>query len=72
MKRWLTKTPQQVRGGEAQSADYEHPYPDDDVDAALGDGTDAALSLAATSAKQGVEAEGEARHAYEREQETEG
>ena len=56
---------------EAQSADDQHPYTGDDVDAALGDGADAALLPSAT-AQQGVEAEGEAGHACEREQEAEG
>jgi hypothetical protein len=73
LRYWSAKIPQQVCGGEAQSADYDHPYPCDDVDAALWDRADtAAPSLAAATAQQGVEAEGETRHAHEREQETEG
>jgi hypothetical protein len=68
----LETRPEEVDAcGEAQSADDQHPYTGDDVDAALGDGADAAFLPSAT-AQQGVEAEGEAGHACEREQEAEG
>jgi hypothetical protein len=65
-------TPEQVgSGGEAQCADDDHPYPGDDVDAALGDGADPPF-LTPAPAQQGVSAEGEACHAGEREQQAEG
>jgi hypothetical protein len=42
-----------LSGGEAQSADDDHPYPSDDVDAALGEGADPAFLILAP-AQQGV------------------
>ena len=68
----LAEIPKQVgAGGEAQGADDDHPYPGDDVDAALGDFSDPSF-LPPAPAQQGVGAEGDARDAREREQDTGG
>jgi hypothetical protein len=64
--------PQQVgSGGEAQGADEGYSDPGDDVDTALGDGSNPSF-LTPTPAEQSVGAEGEARYACEREQDAGG
>ena len=56
---------QQVEASdEAREAYDEHPYAGNDVNAALGDGADAA-ALAPAAAQEGVEGEGERGDAYE-------
>ncbi len=63
---------QQVQAGrEAGEAYKEHPYAGYDVDAALGDGADAA-ALAPAAAQEGVGGEGEGGDAYEDEEDAEG
>ena len=67
---WLAQ--EQVQATyEAGEAYEEHPYAGYDVDAALGDGADAA-ALAPAPAHEGVEGEGERGEAYEEEEYAEG